>query len=154
MQVLSISDCQALAASSHPALHGLPVSEETWRRYYRGKLPPVREPWIVHCMGDDKQAEVLVFVEPDLAWFAGHFPGAPLLPGVVQLQWTISLGAELFGQPFAQEAFAGLSRVKFKAPVLPGTIIQFQLSAQPGRIALRIASPAGTHTEGRLLYRG
>lgn len=42
-------------------------------------------------------AIVRLALPPDHDAFAGHFPGRPILPGVVQLDWAIQLAATCFG---------------------------------------------------------
>jgi uncharacterized membrane protein/3-hydroxymyristoyl/3-hydroxydecanoyl-(acyl carrier protein) dehydratase len=49
--------------------------------------------------------------------FAGHFPGHPVLPGVVLLEWVIEAAGVLLGGP---PAIAGMPRVKFLSPLAPG----------------------------------
>ena len=50
----------------------------------------------------DERADRIVdaiAVPVDLASFDGHFPGQPVVPGVVRLQWALELAAELVGTP-------------------------------------------------------
>jgi 3-hydroxymyristoyl/3-hydroxydecanoyl-(acyl carrier protein) dehydratase len=48
--------------------------------------------------------------------FAGHFPIQPILPGVVQLDWAVQLGACCFGYTFRP---ATRVRVKFMQVIGP-----------------------------------
>ena len=48
--------------------------------------------------------------------FAGHFPGRPVLPGVVQLDWAVRLAASCFGFRFRP---ALRVRVKFMRIIAP-----------------------------------
>ncbi|MGI9323824.1 MAG: 3-hydroxyacyl-ACP dehydratase FabZ family protein [Pseudomonadales bacterium] len=162
VQVLSVDECEAVFSGaswtdadphSDQALP-LPVSEVTWQTYYETKVPGKRQPWWIHRNAERDSVWALALIEADLAYFRGHFPNQPLLPGVVQINWAVALGAQALAAEFGKQQFAGLARVKFKAPVLPGAILRFQLQPAPGRIALTIASRNGVHTEGRLLYRG
>lgn len=45
-------------------------------------------------------AVVEVALSRDHPAFAGHFPGRPVLPGVVQLDWALRAAAACFGYPF------------------------------------------------------
>lgn len=53
-------------------------------------------------------------VPPDHPAFAGHFPGAPILPGVVLLDAVVRLA------PGAAAGVAEIAVAKFLSPVTPG----------------------------------
>ena len=55
--------------------------------------------------------------------FADHFPGAPLVPGALLLQWILNLLAD---SHCGQVNY--LKQVKFLAPVLPGDNLQIRVS--------------------------
>ncbi len=60
---------------------------------------------------------ITLAVAADNPWFDGHFPGQPVLPGIVQLHWAVGLARA------AWPALGGAPRVdnlKFRQPVLPG----------------------------------
>jgi hypothetical protein len=80
-------------------------------------------------------------LDPDLLGFQGHFPGDPILPGVVQVDWAIRFGTQAFG-PLGR--FCGLEKVKFLGLLRPGERVELQLSWAPGRGA----DPAGPDTPG------
>lgn len=64
-------------------------------------------------------------LDPELPWFQGHFPGAPLLPGVTQVHWAMHYGRLL---PGADGAFGGMSQLKFQRPLRPGQECELHLS--------------------------
>ena len=108
-------------------------------------------------------------VAADLACFAGHFPEQPLLPGVLQLHWAVELAARVWPAEFPAEQYSGSARLKFKAPVLPGQELAFELaqigsgpaqdtvSAEPQRrrriVKVQIHCDQQTVTSGLLHYR-
>lgn len=92
-------------------------------------------------------------ITADLPCFAGHFPGQPILPGILQLRWALSLAASAFAGRYPEDRFVGLSRVKFKQPVVPPATLCFELEDQGSGLRLRVLSAAGLHCEGRLNYR-
>ena len=69
-------------------------------------------------------------VPADLACFPDHFPGAPMLPGVVQLNWAFELARPHFALP---PRFRQLDRLKFTRVVGPGSTISLDLSFDAAR---------------------
>lgn len=61
-------------------------------------------------------ATVQLALPADHPAFAGHFPGRPILPGVVQLDWAVQLGSSCFGYRFRP---ARRVRVKFMRVITP-----------------------------------
>jgi 3-hydroxymyristoyl/3-hydroxydecanoyl-(acyl carrier protein) dehydratase len=76
-------------------------------------------------------------VPPALACLAGHFPGFPLVPGVVQIQWVMEAARRRAGQ---EPQLQRIEALKFKGMLRPGEI--FELSAE--------WSPSGEHIDFRL----
>jgi 3-hydroxymyristoyl/3-hydroxydecanoyl-(acyl carrier protein) dehydratase len=75
-------------------------------------------------------------VPTDHPAFAGHFPGRPMVPGVVLLDRVVLLVAEATGH--APETLT-LRSVKFLSPVLPGeTVVFAQRVAASGAIVFDI----------------
>ena len=82
-------------------------------------------------------------VPADSPFFEGHFPGHPILPGVVALGWLLA-GAERFlGRPLGA---VELLNVKFQVVVLPGTTVELSVAPKgSGRLQGSLRSEAGTH---------
>lgn len=68
-------------------------------------------------------------VPPDHPAFAGHFPGTPILPGVVLLDTALRAVAAATG--IALE-LCEIGSVKFLSPALPGEELLIQHTRSPG----------------------
>lgn len=62
-------------------------------------------------------------------WFSGHFPGAPILPGIA----VLSMVAEVFGRQAAEKggriAITGIRKVRFRRPVRPDETLNISVSS-------------------------
>ena len=90
-------------------------------------------------------------ITADLLVFDGHFPGAPVLPGLAQLDWAIGWARECFALP---ASFLRLEALKFQQPIVPGTRVQLELHWDAGRTSLQFEfrSAAGRHSSGRVVF--
>ncbi|MBN3726778.1 acyl-CoA synthetase family protein [Burkholderia sp. Ac-20379] len=90
-------------------------------------------------------------VPPSLAHFAGHFPGCPILPGVVQIDWAVRIARR---EIVAFDAVRSVEHLKFKAPVLPGAVLVLSLAHDAERRRVRFAFRLGERdcTSGALVY--
>lgn len=71
-----------------------------------------------------KKAVGIKNVTANEQFFQGHFPGKPIMPGVLLLEAMAQVGgvAMLHGGQFPGKlpVFAGIDRAKFRRPVVPG----------------------------------
>lgn len=83
--------------------------------------------------------------------FAGHFPGRPILPGVVQIDWAIRI-AELHLGPCAP--FVGCGPVKFMRLIEPAVTLQLWLErdAERGQLRFEYSVQAAVCSSGRVLF--
>lgn len=71
----------------------------------------------------------VTFNEP---FFQGHFPGNPVMPGVLIVEAMAQVGAVLLlrGVPDRERKlvyFAGIDRARFRRPVVPGDQVRFEV---------------------------
>jgi acyl-coenzyme A synthetase/AMP-(fatty) acid ligase len=111
----------------------------------RPKVPEVLEQ-----SESDGEWSLQLSVPPDLAYFSGHFPKAPVLPGVVQVEWALNLGRQLLK---LDGGFAGMEVLKFQQLVRPGDEIQLHLrfDAERGKLYFAYRNDTATCSSGRIL---
>jgi len=101
------------------------------------KLLPHRYPFIlvdrvVELVEGDKII-ALKNVTINEPFFAGHFPGAPIMPGVLIIEAMAQTGGILFAVSQPEEKrggpvyFMGMDKVKFRKPVVPGDQLIFEV---------------------------
>jgi beta-hydroxyacyl-ACP dehydratase FabZ len=87
-------------------------------------------------------------------FFQGHFPGAPVMPGVLILEAMAQVGAvyalrQLEGRDDKLVLFSGVDNGRFRRPVVPGDTLV--ITVTPVRVGNRVQKMHGeAHVEGQL----
>ena len=104
-------------------------------------------------LGERREAnrvELSLHVPADLVYFEGHFPGLPILPGVVQIDWSIKLARPRL--PVRGE-FAAAENLKFLSIVAPGARLMLLLDlAADTRLGFNYFFGNKTFSSGTLLF--
>ncbi|MEP7073200.1 MAG: AMP-binding protein [Nitrosospira sp.] len=92
-------------------------------------------------------------IPSNLFYFGGHFPGAPILAGVVQIDWAIAYGHRYFALP---PLFRGMQALKFLKVIRAEIPIRLELTHDFEKQSLnfRYFSDIGQHASGRILFSG
>jgi 3-hydroxymyristoyl/3-hydroxydecanoyl-(acyl carrier protein) dehydratase len=101
---------------------------------------------------DAPNAELQLTIPHDLVYFRGHFFGAPIVPGVVQIKWAIELAGRYLG---AGGTFEGMDALKFQHVMIPGMSVTLSLRwvAPDGKLHFAFQSDGARYGSGRLRFR-
>ena len=110
-------------------------------------LPPVRsvlphrEPFLfidrVLHLSEGTVVAVRTFRE-DEPFFAGHFPGQPIVPGVLLVEGLAQAMAyyALVNRPATRIYLVGIDRARFRSAVLPGNEVTFEVRMDQERFGI------------------
>ncbi|MDD5033507.1 MAG: AMP-dependent synthetase [Methylococcaceae bacterium] len=116
----------------------------------------ISEPWLPQVLDEKPDADgtaLTLRVPETLAYFAGHFPGIPILPGVVQVHWAVHFARQSLGIALP---FRRMEVIKFKELVLPGQLLVLQLryQATAHKLEFSFRSENHEHSSGRIYFHG
>lgn len=98
--------------------------------------------------GDTRRFEL--DISEQLIWFDGHFPGYPVLPGVVQLRWAVELSQEYFG---VRSVPREVMRLKFKSIIVPPIVVELTLKRLgPAETQFGYTGNGQEYSQGRLIF--
>ncbi|MHB1151739.1 MAG: 3-hydroxyacyl-ACP dehydratase FabZ [Eubacteriales bacterium] len=117
------------------------------------KIIPHREPMLLVDeinLGEDGKAYGRYTVTGEEWFLMGHFPGNPIVPGVIQCEMAAQTCAAMLSGKIEGKTpfFTGINNVKFKKQVKPGDTIEFECEIEKFKIPFYFAkgkaSVAGT----------
>ena len=100
---------------------------------------------------DDNQIVLDLRVTSTLEHFTGHFPGLPILPGVVQIDWAVRYARQYLT---LNGVFSALENIKFLGLVLPDARLQLSLkwNTATQRLDFSYVSSQRKHSTGRIIF--
>lgn len=122
------ADLRALFARSAPA------RARSEARPPAAPPSPVTAPQVLDEHRQNGRLHRRCVVPRDLAYFAGHFDGMPIVAGVVQLAWVVGAVGELLG---ATPAVTAVEALKFKRPLRPEDTFELEVVLDAGGAGAR-----------------
>ena len=112
--------------------------------------PRPKGPEVLGQVREGDELRLQLAVSADLAYFNGHFPKTPVLPGVVQVDWALALGQALLDRP---RRFAGMEVLKFQQLARPGDVLDLTLrfDAERAKLYFSFSNAGAACSSGRIV---
>lgn len=109
-------------------------------------------PTVIHVHRTDAESRVSLDlgVESSLDVFHGHFPGMPVVPGVVQIHWALQL-VNQYLQPLSPLAISHIESLKFQQVITPPAELRLDLELSAAALRFTYSSAAGRHASGKVV---
>lgn len=114
-------------------------------------LGPIQLPEVLSKSISENKAEIGLKIPNNLAYFEGHFPNFPIVPGVVQLHWAVVFARDIFKvSPMISKG----KQIKFSNLMLPFDTLSLVLEHVPDQslITYTYRNDTKTYATGRLTY--
>lgn len=110
------------------------------------------DPIIEGVVDNGSEVVLTLKVVEDLDYFTGHFPQAPILAGVVQLDWAIKLAPKYLA--LSSNSVQNVEVLKFMEVISPGIELTLTLVKKSEyKFTFKYESDQGTHASGRVVLR-
>lgn len=138
----------------------LPMETEDILKILPHRYPMMLVDRVIECDGKERIVAIknLTFNEP---YFQGHFPGHPVMPGVLQLEAMAQVAGVLLNQVYQREAniayFISIDKARFRKLLKPGDQLRIEVRFQRSRLGMTrvhgtISTDGDLATEADLMF--
>lgn len=125
------------------------------------KIIPQREPFLmideVESIVEGESAVAYKNVSEDEWYFKGHFPGNPIMPGVLIVESLAQTGAvailSMEENKGKNALFGGIDKMKFKKMVVPGDRLKLEVKIIKRKGPIGVGEALAT-IDGKLIAKG
>ena len=103
-------------------------------------------PTVLNLIKEDNKVILELLLDKDLAYFAGHFPGRPILPGVAQLDLVIRSAK----QYLTDFKIVNISIAKFTKILVPDTKVSLSISINKSQLIYKLYDTDGLYASGKI----
>jgi 3-hydroxymyristoyl/3-hydroxydecanoyl-(acyl carrier protein) dehydratase len=107
-------------------------------------------PTVISVSGESPEIRLELEVNEVLIGFRGHFPGNPVLAGIVQVHWAATFASNFFNYNHVPTE---IKRLKFKNVVQPPATLELSLrQVAPDSVQFEFVSKEYSHSMGLLVF--
>ena len=125
------------------------------------KIIPQREPFLMIDKVEEyvpgESAIALKEVKEDEYYFKGHFPGNPIMPGVLIVESLAQTGAvailSMEENKGKNALFGGIDKLRFKKQVVPGDTLRLEVKIIKKKGPIGIGEAVAT-VDGKIVAKG
>ncbi|MDO4975087.1 MAG: 3-hydroxyacyl-ACP dehydratase FabZ [Alphaproteobacteria bacterium] len=125
------------------------------------KIIPQREPFLmideVESFTPGESATAYKYINEEEWYFKGHFPGNPIMPGVLIAESLAQTGAvailSVEENKGKNALFGGIDKMKFKKQVIPGDTLKLEVKIIKRKGPIGVGEAIAT-VEGKTVARG
>lgn len=132
------------------------LNRDEIQKYIAHRDPILLVDRVINCDVENEEIHAQFDVKEDWNILGGHFPGNPIMPGVLTVEACAQTSAVLTNVLMGKTAdevlfyFAAIENVRFKAPVLPGDTIDLKVKIVKRKASI-IKSEAQVFVDGKLV---